>query len=367
MGKGSITIHSDLDSHEIRATVPGEAPSSGVNTNLYDEIREILVDARQRAYRAINSEMVRAYWSIGRAIVEDEQDGEARGVYGKGTLKSVSSRLQAEFGTGFSVRNLQLMKRLYLTYPNANALRTHLTWTHYRTLLRIQNKDKREWYAREAERAHWSSRQMERQINTFYYERLAQSVNKEPVIEEAQEKIAQVKPEEFIKDPYVLEFAGLDDNPELHESMLEQALIDHLQEFLLELGRGFAFVARQQHVDLDSDHFYIDLVFYNYVLKCFVLIDLKTTKLTHQDIGQMDTYVRIYDDLFRASDDNPTIGIVLCSEKSETLARYSVLKDSKQLFASIYMLTLPTEEELQEFIQQERNRLEAGRGVDSEG
>lgn len=362
MSKNSITIHSDLETGEITGTTPETVNHTLEPDSLYEAIRDVLLSARSRAYEAVNSEMVLAYWSIGRIIVEDEQAGRVRGNYGQGVLKAISARLTGEFGTGYSVRNLQFMKKLYLTYPNANALRTHLTWTHYRALLKVKDDTAREWYRAEAERERWSSRQLERQIHSFYYERLMASANKAPVIQEAHEKLAQVKPVQFVKDPYVLEFAGIDDSARLHETDLEQALIDHLEDFLLELGRGFAFVARQKHIDLDGDHFYIDLVFYNFILKCFVLVDLKTGELTHQDVGQMDTYVRIYDDLMRNDDDNPTIGILLCSKKNEAIAQYSVLKDSRQLFASKYQLHLPTVDELQAYIQAERMRIEERRG-----
>ena len=285
--------------------------------DLYDSIRSILLDSRARAHAAVNSAMVLAYWQIGRAIVEDEQEGQKRGAYGKGVLKGVSERLTAEFGKGYSVRNLQQMKRFYDLFPNANALRSHLTWTHYRALLRVENSEAREWYIEEALRNHWSSHQLERQISTLYYERLLASSEKESVVAEAVNRLAAMKPEQFIKDPYVLEFIDLKDYPALHESGLEQALIDHLQQFLLELGRGFCFVARQKLMHYDDEDFYVDLVFYHSVLKCYVLIDLKVGKLTHGDVGQMDSYIRMFDDLMRRPDDNPTIGLILCSEKTK--------------------------------------------------
>lgn len=367
MGKNSITIHSELESGEMIATVPESMPRDLDSEALYRAIREVLITARRNSYEAINNAMVLAYWSIGRIIVEDEQEGNARGDYGKGVLRGVSQRLSAEFGTGYSVRNLQLMKRFYLTYQNTNALRAHLSWTHYRILIQVKDDAAREWYAREAERERWSSRQLQRQVGTFYYERLMLSSDADAVIAEAHEKMAGVEPEEFIKDPYVLEFAGIEADAKLRESELEQALIDHLEEFLLELGRGFAFVSRQKHIDLDGDHFFVDLVFYNFILKCFVLVDLKTGELSHQDVGQMDTYVRVYDDLMRGEDDNPTIGIVMCSKKNKAIAKYSILKDSNQVFASKYQFTLPTEEELQDYLQKERARFEEHEEVADEG
>ena len=334
--------------------------------DLYDSIRSILLDSRARAHAAVNSAMVLAYWQIGRAIVEDEQEGQKRGAYGKGVLKGVSERLTAEFGKGYSVRNLQQMKRFYDLFPNANALRSHLTWTHYRALLRVENSEAREWYIEEALRNHWSSRQLERQISTLYYERLLASSEKESVVAEAANRLAAMKPEQFIKDPYVLEFIALKDYPALHESGLEQALIDHLQQFLLELGRGFCFVARQKLMRYDDEDFYVDLVFYHSVLKCYVLIDLKVGKLTHGDVGQMDSYIRMFDDLMRRPDDNPTIGLILCSEKNEAIAKYSTLADGRQMFASRYQFELPSVEELESCIMEKRRGLEDIVGVVSD-
>lgn len=331
---------------------------AGASSELFAEIKDILLAARSKAYRAIGSAMVDAYWEIGKRIVEDEQLGEKRAQYGKASLEGLSRLLTKEFGKGFDARNLRNMRSFYLKFPIRNAVRTELTWTHYRALLRVESDEARNWYMEEAIRCQWSSRQLDRQISTLYYERLLMSRDKAIVKQEADDKIKEVSPEGIIKDPYVLEFLGLKEHPALREKELEQALIDYLQLFLLELGRGFSFVARQKHIDLDGEHFYIDLVFYNYILKCFVLIDLKTGKLTHQDIGQMDTYVRIYDELQRGNDDNPTIGIILCSEKNEAVAHYSILNDSQQLFASKYQFTLPTVQELQDYIARERSRLE---------
>ncbi len=278
--------------------------------------------------------------------------------YGKGVLKSVSDRLTVEFGKGYSVRNLQQMKKFYDLFPNANALRSHLTWTHYRALLRVENPDARDWYIEETVRNHWSSRQLERQISTLYYERLLASAEKESVVAEAVEKLAAVEPVQFIKDPYVLEFIDLKDYPALRESGLEQVLIDHLQQFLLELGRGFCFVARQKLMRYDDDDFYVDLVFYHSILKCYVLIDLKVGKLTHGDVGQMDGYIRMFDDLMRQPDDNPTIGLILCSEKNEAIAKYSTLADGRQMFASRYQFELPSVEELEGYLMEKRRGLE---------
>ena len=327
--------------------------------DIYLEIKQTLLLSRNQAYSAVNFAMVQAYWHIGRIIVEHEQNGSLRADYGKGILQEVSERLQQEFGTGFSVRNLQQMKKFYVTFQNANALRSQLTWTHYRALLKVENEAARDWYMEECIRSGWSSRQLERQISTLYYDRLLASREKAPVVAEANALMEPLAAENFIKDPYVLEFLDLKNYPSLRETELEQALIDKLQEFLLELGRGFCFVARQKLMRYEDEDFYIDLVFYHSILKCYVLIDLKLGKLTHGDVGQMDSYIRMFDAIYRNEDDNPTIGIILCSQKNEAIVKYSVLNDEKQIFASKYQLTLPTAEELQREIEAERRRIEA--------
>ena len=326
--------------------------------DIYSEIRETLLTSRNQAYTAVNFTMVQAYWQIGRIIVEHEQEGNLRSGYGKSILQELSKRLTEEFGKGFSVRTLQQMKKFYVMFPNTNALRSQLTWTHYRLLLSVENEQARQWYMNEAVASAWSSRQLERQISTLYYERLLASKEKEPVRSEAGELLAPLEAEDFIKDPYVLEFLDLKDYPALRESDLEQALIDKLQEFLLELGRGFCFVARQKLMRYEDEDFYLDLVFYHSILKCHVLIDLKVGKLTHGDIGQMDSYIRMFDALYKNDDDNPTIGIILCSQKNEAIVKYSVLNDAQQIFASRYRLELPTAEELQHEIEIERKRIE---------
>ena len=331
---------------------------SAPHSDIYSEIKETLLLSRGQAYSAVNSAMVQAYWHIGRIIVEHEQNGSLRAEYGKGVLQDVSERLELEFGSGFSVRNLQQMKKFYVLFPNTNALRSQLTWTHYRVLLRVEDDAAREWYMEECVRSAWSSRQLERQISTLYYERLLASRDKAPVIAEANTQMEPLAAENFIKDPYVLNFLDLKNYPALRESDLEQALIDKLQEFLLELGRGFCFIARQKLMRYEDEDFYIDLVFYHSILKCHVLIDLKVGKLTHGDVGQMDSYIRMFDSLYKNSDDNPTIGIILCSQKNEAIVKYSVLNDANQVFASKYRLTLPSAEELQKEMEEERRRLE---------
>lgn len=328
-----------------------------IDLSFYADIKCVLDKAREKVYSTANSAMVIAYWNIGKILYKECGENE-RSAYGKKVLQEISQKLTKEYGKGFTEANLRNMRQFYCTFPNCNALRSELNWTQYRMLMRVHKTDAREFYLEECAKSNWSSRQLERQINSFYYERLLASQNPENIRNEIATLEPAKKPEDIIHDPYVLEFIGLEDSADFHEKDLEQALIEKLQKFLLELGRGFSFVARQKHIDMDGDHFYIDLVFYNYLLKCFVLIDLKTGKLTHQDIGQMDSYVRIYDDKQKGNDDNPTIGIILCSEKNKTIAKYSVLNDSKQVFASKYQLTLPTEEELQRYIEEERGRLE---------
>ena len=318
---------------------------------LYASIRGILATARRKAYTAVNFAMVESYWQIGQQIVENEQRGETRADYGKGVLKELAVRLTAEFGKGFDERELRKMRQFYLQFKIRDSLRPELTWSHYRRLLNVENKQARLWYMNEAADGVWSTRQLDRQISTLYYERLLASRDKAPVVAEAKEKMSKVEPEQFIRDPFVLEFLDLKDYPALHESDLEQSLIDHLQQFLLELGRGFCFVARQKRMRFDDDDFYVDLVFYHSILKCHVLIDLKLGKLTHEDVGQMDSYIRMFDALYKNPDDNPTLGIILCSQKSEAIVKYSVLNEGKQIFASRYKLYLPTEEEFKNMLE----------------
>ena len=319
--------------------------------NLYADIRAILATARKRSYQAINFTMVESYWMIGQTIVEHEQHGETRAPYGKSVLKELAVRLTKDFGKGFDDRELRKMRQFYLTFQNRDTLRPELTWSHYRRLISVEDEQARHWYMNEAADGVWSTRQLDRQISTLYFERLLASKEKEPVVREAKEKIGQMSPQQFIRDPFVLEFLNLKDYPSLHESVLEQALIDHLQQFLLELGRGFCFVARQKLMRYGDDDFYIDLVFYHSILKCHVLIDLKLGKLTHADVGQMDSYIRMFEALYRNEDDNPTLGIILCSQKSEAIVKYSVLSEGKQIFASRYKLYLPTEEEFKQLLE----------------
>ena len=331
------------------------------NSNLYGAIRKVLETARQSAYKAVNFAMVQAYWQIGRLIVEDEQKGEVRAEYGKRVLAELAERLTADFGKGFDASNLRYMRLFYQAFPKCDALRHELSWTHYRLLLRVENQDARDWYMNEAAAVNWSSRELERQISVLYYDRMLLSADKQSTKTDAKENIALAKlePESIIRNPYVLEFLDLKDYPNLHEKDIEEGLINNLQSFLLELGKGFCFVARQKRIRFDDQDFYIDLVFYNCLLKCYVLIDLKLGELTYQDIGQMDGYIRLYEEQYRKEDDNPTLGIVLCSNRNEVIVKYSILHENKQLFASKYLLYLPSEDELKKEIERERKLLDA--------
>ena len=344
----------------------------------FDDIRRILIQARQKAYAAVNFTMVEAYWLVGKRIVQEEQQGRLRAEYGKHLLIELSAKLAAEFGSGYSPQSLRNMRQFYFLFGKCSALRSisnhpakkglelrekkcsalrrELAWTHYKALIRVENEKARLWYMNEAADQNWSTRALERQINSLYYDRLLMSRDKAPVIDEMRKNIKPLAaaPEDFIKDPYVLEFLAIPDQHKFRESELEQAIIEKLRDFILELGKGFAFVARQQRISTETSEFYIDLVFYNYILKCFVLIDLKTGRLTHQDIGQIDMYVRLYEDTRKGTGDNPTIGIILCTEKDHTVAKYSVLSENRRLFASKYLLYLPTEEELAREIEREK-------------
>lgn len=327
------------------------------NSDFVSEIKQIVVQARQKAYTAINSAMVDAYWQMGKRIVEQEQLGRERADYGKQLLKTLSKELTSEFGKGFSVNSLYYFRQFYLAFPEKlPTLWGILTWSHYKRLLSVSNPDAREWYLKEASEQMWSYRTLDRNIGSQYYERLLLSQQKDSVKNEMETLTKSFEQDhmEFIKNPTVAEFIGLTPNSDFTESDLERAIIGNLQKFLLELGKGFSFVARQKLLRTEKKDYFIDLVFYNYILKSFVLIDLKTTTITHQDVGQMDMYVRMYDEKVRGEGDNPTIGIVLCSETDEDIARYSVLHDNDRLFASKYMLYMPTEEELRKEIEQQK-------------
>lgn len=313
---------------------------------IYDRIRKIIENARSNIARAVNTEMVIAYWHIGKEIVEAEQGGKLRAGYGERLLETISKKLSDDFGRGFDARNLFYMRQFYLSYPKLNALRSELSWTHYRILMRVEKPEARSFYEIECISNNWSSRELERQKGSLLFERLLLSKDKNGLMKLAHKGQELQKYEDMIKDPYVLEFTGLSADPKLYESKLEQALIDNLSKFLLELGKGFTFVARQKRISLDGDHFYIDLVFYNTILKCYVLVDLKIGKLTHQDIGQMQMYVNYYDRELIRPNDSPTVGLILCERKKEAVVRYTLSQGNKQIFASKYKLYLPTKKEL---------------------
>jgi len=324
--------------------------------SIYENIRITVAEAQKKVSVTVNFVMVETYWNIGKQICEAQGKNE-RTEYGQGLLKFLSEKLMTEFGKGYTVTNLKYMRQFYMIFPNRHALRDQLSWTHYRMLLKVENDTARMFYLDECVKANWSTRQLERQINSFYYQRLLSSKDKEGVRNEIQTLEKGIDVKDIIRDPYVLEFLGLEQTPNLYEKDIEQGLINHLQKFLLELGRGFSFVARQQHITFDGEHYYIDLVFYNYMLKCFVIIDLKIGKLTHQDIGQMQMYVNYYTRELMNEGDNLPIGIILCADKSDSVVKYTLPEDSNQIFASKYKLYMPTEEELKRELAKEQELL----------
>ena len=329
-------------------------------TTLYDDIRAIIINTRNTIYKAVNTGILEANWKIGRRIVEEEQAGASSAEYGQRVINDLAEKLSVEFGRGFDARELRRYRQFYLLFPKWDALRPELTWTHYRTLIRVENERARLYYMNEAALQNWSTRALDSQIERLTYERILSSQNQLIVkeAEDAASRQAQLTPADIIKDPYVLDFLGLPSGVNFYEKDLEKALIDNLQQFLLELGRGFSFVSRQYRFKTDNENYYVDLVFYNFILKCFVLIDLKVGKLTYQDIGQMDFYTRYFEENIRTETDNPTIGIVLCTERDNTIVKYSVMNDSNQLFASKYKLYLPTEEELINELETSRKQIE---------
>jgi len=351
---------------------------------LFGRVVSILEQAQNNVVRAVNSSMVLAYWLIGREIVQEIQGGEERAEYGKQILEGLSAQLTAKYGRGFSVPNLQNFRKFYfayshrmegkepiqyptgtkseIRYPTGSELgfSPHLSWSHYRALMRVEDESARLFYEKETVDCGWSKAQLERQIHSSYYQRIVANRGSAGLVASTRDQLLgePVPAEQILKSPYVLEFLGLPESPELHETDMEQAIIDNLQSFLLELGKGFSFVARQKHIRVDGDDFFIDLVFYNFMLRCFLLIDLKIGKLTHQDVGQMDGYVRLFEDRFKVQGDNPTIGLILCSDKSEAVAKYSVLSEGRQIFASKYLQFLPSEQELSLEIEKERKLIE---------
>jgi predicted nuclease of restriction endonuclease-like (RecB) superfamily len=353
------TMSRKSKSSELAGADNGEI-ATAKDEPFYAGITQLLLTARRNAYRAVTSIMVQTYWQVGQRIVEREQQGRERAGYGQRLIVNLSRYLTDTLGTGFSEANLKNMRQFYLIFPDFGQFATHrvanLSWTNARTIMRLDDAKERNYYLREAAAQNWPSRVLERNIKSGYYRRLLSSrgADKKSAPTDA---IASHDANDFIKDPYVLEFLDLPEDLSGKETLLEQALIGNLQKFLLELGKGFSFVARQQRISTETEHFYADLVFYNYLLKCFVIIDLKTIRLTHAHIGQMDMYVRMFDVLKRGADDNPTIGIILCADKSETMVKYSVLKESRQIFASKYKTVLPSEDELAAMIARENSRL----------
>lgn len=328
---------------------------------LFDQVREVIDHAQQQLRHTVNDLMVQSYWHIGRLIIESEQGGVARAEYGKQTLKQLSLRLTAKYGKGYSSQSLWNFRQFYLEFPILSIAWRELRWSHYKVLMRVKDITARNWYANEVISQGWTVAALDRQISTLFYERLLSSQDQAAVRTEAVSLIQQhapSDPRDFIRDPYILEFIGAQPGATLYEKELETGLIEQLQTFLLELGKGFAFVARQKKLSVEGDNFFVDLVFYNYLLKCFLLVDLKVGKLTHQDVGQMDMYVRVFEEQYRGDGDNPTLGLILCSERNEAVAKYSLLADSQQLFSSRYRAFLPTEAQLQAELQRDRALLE---------
>jgi len=317
-----------------------------LNKTVIQQIQSVISNAQTKAIRAVDNERVLMYWQIGKIIFEEEQEGKDRADYGKFLIKSISDEFQPQFGSGFTIRQLEMNRQFYRTFPNTNALRSQFNWTHYRTLIRIDNPDKRAFYIAETEKNNWTARQLERQVNSQLFERLLVSNDIKAVLAVAREERLPAEPTEIIKDPMVLEFLGLKRETSYYENDLETAIITHLQDFILELGNGFAFVARQKRIHLDGDEFFIDLVFYNRLLQCFVVIEIKTTKLTHQDIGQLQMYVNYYDRYEKQEYENPTIGILLCADKNDAVVKITLPENSKNIIASKYHLYLPTEQQL---------------------
>ncbi|MFA4839479.1 MAG: PDDEXK nuclease domain-containing protein [Candidatus Neomarinimicrobiota bacterium] len=351
-----------------------------ITDSVFQNIRNILENARAQVYRSVNFIMVEAYWNIGRIIVDEEQKGKRRAEFGQRLIAELSKKLSAEFGSGFDPSNLRYMRLFFFRFPICDAvrhkfakendltspalselheiLRPELTWTHYRLLLRVENPDARSFYINEAANSRWSTRELDQQINSLLFERLSLSKDKSGVMALASKGQTIQSSSDLIKDPYVLDFLGLEHHEKIIEKDLEQALIDHIQSFLLELGKGFSFVARQQRITLDGDHFYIDLVFYNRLARCFVLIDLKVGKITHQDIGQMQMYVNYFQRTQKSEEENDPIGIILCAEKNDAVIRFTLPEDQKQIFISKYFRYFPSEEELRNEILRQKESFE---------
>ena len=325
---------------------------------LIQQIHSIIATAKDRAIRSVDTERVLMYWQIGKLILEEEQEGKERAGYGEFLIKSLSEYLQPQFGSGFSYRQLNWYRQFYRTFPIMSALRTQFSWTHYKTLISIDNQDKREFYIAEADKNNWTARQLERQVNSQLFERLLLSNDVQSVLAVARKEKLPADAKEIIKDPMVLEFLGLKREAAYYEKDLEAAIITHLQDFILELGNGFAFVARQKRIHIESDEFFIDLVFFNRLLQCFVLIEIKTTKLTHQDIGQLQMYVNYYDRYEKQEFENPTIGILLCTDKNDAVVKITLPENNSTIIASKYQLYLPTEQQLIDEVKKEIEKLD---------
>jgi predicted nuclease of restriction endonuclease-like (RecB) superfamily len=324
--------------------------------SLFDNIKDMVINSRNRVYSAVNTEMLNLYWNIGKVIMEIQQ-GDERAAYGDAVLDKLSQKLTNEFGKGFSSRNLRTMRKFYIMYPIWKTVSAKLSWSHYLELIKIDEEPKRNFYLNECINSRWSVRELERQIGSLLYERLALSANKQKVLELAEKGHELKTSKDLVKDPFVLEFLDIKENTEYLESDLEKNILEHLKEFLLELGKGFMFVGSQVRLTLEEDHFYPDLVFYNRLLKCFVIIDLKIGKVTHQDIGQMQMYVNYYDREIKKDDENPTVGILLSTLKNKTVVKYTLPEDNKNIFSSQYKLHLPTEKELIDAIEEEKTNL----------
>ena len=328
--------------------------------SVFEDACNIIETAQKVAYSAVNLTLVHRNWLLGKRIADEELNGESRAEYGAEVIKKLSKDLNAQYGKGYTKTNLYNFYSFYKMYPEifhseSGKSNVKLSWTHYRVLLQVKDEIAREWYENEALKETWSVKTLQRNISSQYYYRILKTQDKSAVETEMKEFTSKYQTKlEFIKNPVIAEFLGMKEDTSFLESDLEQCIIDNLQKFLMELGKGYAFVARQQHIHTEKEDYYIDLVFYNYILKCFVLIDLKTNKITHQDIGQMDMYIRMYDDLKRGEGDNPTLGIVLCADTDEDIAKYSILHGNEQLFASKYKLYLPTEEELRAEIETQK-------------
>lgn len=330
-----------------------------IKQELIQQIQIIIASARDRAIRSVDTERMMMYWQIGKVIFEEEQEGKERAGYGDFLIKSLSGNLQPQFGSGFSYRQLNWYRQFYRTFPIVSALRTQFSWTHYKTLISIENQDKREFYIAETTKNNWSARQLERQINSQLFERLLLSNDVKEVLKVAREEKLPTDAKEIIKDPVVLEFLGLKREAAYYEKDLETAIITHLQDFILELGNGFAFVARQKRIHIEGDEFFIDLVFFNRLLQCFVLIEIKTTKLTHQDIGQLQMYVNYYNRFEKQEFENPTIGILLCTDKNDAVVKITLPENNNTIIASKYQLYLPTEQQLIDEVKKEIEKLDS--------